>query len=850
MPPVIPFIPLILAVVSVAMTVVSIMMKPKRKGASSQTQSTEGYKVVTDGQSAYLPIVYGRALIGGIRVRTHVSDMMRAGVGVPASLYTVNASKSFHSVMHTTQGGSYTVSEYNAEGVLAPRSISWGYPYGGLMLDNWLDLKFYTFLFMQQALCVGPIHRVADMSVDDGGSPREAKYGTIKDELDTFGRFEPNAALMVDVYYGYGTAWPFELNFPDINTGGSSATFDGMAYAAACFRLSDAVQFSGTPSLQFFVEGRLVSKVVDGVLQTAKVYTNNPAWCLLDYLLDNESGRGVHPEDINLISFEETALICDTIVQTGVTIKGRMNQPLDPFSPGAITRYTRDLPLYECNLVIDTSRPIRDNIETILGTMGDARLVWSGGIYKLKLQYPVNLPGPVTSTIITDDDIILGEPLSLAWPTSSERLNFCTVKFMDEDLDFKENSVSWPDKFDQTALYNTYLAEDGGLQLESEISADGTVDRYHALAIAEEAVRTSRSTVHLTLTYAPREFILEPADYFVLTSEALGVTDMVFKVSTAKMSPVGDIQIDAERFDPSMLAWSTKYSEAPPVIQPLATYPPIAVNFTTTVVGSTVSWDSFTTLSAEGTTSHPASSAVWTTGILYTYLLDGSVLTTTDLSVASTGTIISSYSPETGASNTPLLPPTSVTGSLGSTISWVAAIGAIKYSIDIIKLGLVVRTLVTSRVTVTYTDAQLLEDFGTKPSSVLIKVRSVDSLNRLSLPVEATITATLSNYLANPIIVPVNAHALGTTPYVITMFELPAGVYSNISAVLGCAEVDVSAILTLESSGAILATVTQLGVPVGVNIPSITLTTDTVVSLKLRSSVAGEYAFVLGLVIQ
>ena len=1183
-----PVLPIIGIILTVASTVMSIVMKPKKR-APDAAAPVEGYKIVTDGQSAYLPIVYGRALVGGIRVRTHVSNMMMTQPGIPSIITNINASKSFHSILSINKGGAYTVDEYNDVGVIAPRSLRWGYPIGGLMLDNWLDLKNYNFLFVQQALCVGPVHRVADVSIDDGGGARDAKYGTLKEKLDGFGRFEPNAGLMIDVYYGYGKAWNFESNFPGINAKSSSATFDGMAFAAASFRLSDSPQFSGTPNLQFFVEGRLVSKVIAGVLHSTKVYTNNPAWCLLDYLLDNGSGKGIHPEDIDLVSFEEVAAICDTVVQVDALIQGRMNQPFDTDSPGSIVRYKRDIPLYECNITIDTGRPIRDNIEAILGTMGDARLVWSSGIYKLKLQYPVDLPGPVTSTIITDDDIVLGEPLSLVWPTSSERLNCCTVKFMDEDLDYKENSISWPDKYSSSsfrsvggitfpagvmteamrasmsseaavfldaygisgrtdptkgdfydvsiwfppnsteeivvlytstnpyvfslrvhkgagnlvnftttgwqpygnilsarfhvkdsdkaiaitltfatgspsplcvsgftvtqgsavlatsrgrlsnqlvsdskdsAIYNAFLEEDGGLQLETEVTADGTVDRYHALAIAEEMVRTSRSTVHLTLTYTPYEFILEPADYFVLTSETLGVTGMVFKVNTAKVSPVGDIEIDAERFHPSMLAWSTKSTDHLPSVFdthaysaiyraleyltcsngvlsgkysthwgrgcsgfigisydldksspfnylceiPLTdtwsvpitatgyfrlmvsftgpyeeiykyyigpgegglpaggvTQPPIPVGFKMTVSGTTVSWGAFT-VTPSG--SYPGGSAEWVSGILYIYVLEGSVLTTTSHTTASAGVILGSYSPTNGEGYSKLLPPETITGKLGTDISWTQVTEAIKYSVRIFRGGSVVRTIVTGDLKTSYTPAQIVEDFSTKPSSITVSVSSIDSLGRISQPKEATIVtqtlpipssisvtqtgetvsvtfvttapsvvisagasgfdpegssvynglatspvtfnlqSTVSRYLRlaakdgydggllwsteialqstqhTPIIVPVNSHTVGVTPYEVTTFMLQAGIYSHISARLGCEKSTVSAILTLEAESAVLATCINVGVPSLIKLPSISLLEDTLVTVKIRSSTPYEYAFLLGLVIQ
>ena len=44
-----------------------------------------------------------------------------------------------------------------------------------------------------------------------------------------------------------------------------------------------------------------------------------------------------------------------------------------------------------------------------------------------------------------------------------------------------------------SSVYDQMLLEDGDLELETDIFADGITDYYHALAKAEELVRTSRT---------------------------------------------------------------------------------------------------------------------------------------------------------------------------------------------------------------------------------------------------------------------------------------------------------------------------------------------------------------------
>jgi hypothetical protein len=106
--------------------------------------------------------------------------------------------------------------------------------------------------------------------------------------------------------------------------------FNGVANASATFRLDrDDQQYSGVPSMEFLVKGQKVKwiKEVSGEyqLKSSKIYSNNPAYCLLDYLLDTNYGRGLDSENIDLESFYNAANICDTIVATDRTVAGKVN---------------------------------------------------------------------------------------------------------------------------------------------------------------------------------------------------------------------------------------------------------------------------------------------------------------------------------------------------------------------------------------------------------------------------------------------------------------------------------------------------------------------------------------------
>ena len=53
-----------------------------------------------------------------------------------------------------------------------------------------------------------------------------------------------------------------------------------------------------------------------------------------------------------------------------------------------VNTFQNTLPLYECNITLDPSKPVRDNVQDILNSMPNANLVWSEGQFKLNICKP------------------------------------------------------------------------------------------------------------------------------------------------------------------------------------------------------------------------------------------------------------------------------------------------------------------------------------------------------------------------------------------------------------------------------------------------------------------------------
>jgi hypothetical protein len=693
---------------SIVFQILQTKKKESQQASQKSSDAKKGFEIVVEGNADYVPKVYGRAKVGGTRVFHGTSSDYK--------FVTTNADESFQTGSTAVASGTYSRKQYDINGNLYNEITTYNELDNGNLSKSYSGDAKNEFLYFQQVLCQGPINNVIEVIIDESrylDDPALSDY-VIRNEQEwstpsggTETRVVWNktkAALRVNIFKSGGVADTIvAANFNERK----DSTFDGMAYASAIIRLDrEDPQFAGVPNLQFLIEGALVRKVVNGVLSTTYTYSNNPAWCLLDYLLDTKCGKGVNPlTEVDLSSFEASAAVCDMIVQNDVVVGGKMYQPTD----NTRNVYTRDLPLYECNVITDPKKSIRDNIEAILETMGDARLIWSGGKYKLNLQYVSTNSELITSTTLTDDDLALDQSVSISWPTASQRLNYCTVRFHNECEEFKEDSVSWPPKVSSTvtrgvggfkysqaitaydentarggllnaygvwsganvtaidykmlvaksqagsvtltfagdktitititddstsatiytgtastnigtatltmgnanidkvysihitgtaganakavsakletsstvlwttrstaytgytsnvyssAVYDAMLLEDSGVKLEFDMFSEGIVDAYHALAKAEELVRTSRSAFTMQFKYIIRNSYLEPGDYIKLQSDTLYLgsvaNPLYLKVESVKITEDSSCEIVATRFDYTQLAWSVK----------------------------------------------------------------------------------------------------------------------------------------------------------------------------------------------------------------------------------------------------------------------------------------------------
>lgn len=402
------------------------------------------------------------------------------------------------------------------------------------------------YLLVQQAVCFSGINRVIDIEVDDKlWNDDKLKHGQ-----------------RIHFYQDGGVADPMAT----ANGAPATNVFTNTAYASMVFRLNrEEYNYNGSPNVAFYVEGMRIRDIVeeDGVysLSEEKLYSNNPALILLDYLMSDRYGRGVDVSKIDLKTFYNAKVICNRVVRENIDIDGKVNgrRPDIENEDGSITSAPtlppRSMPLYECNTVIDTERTIRENVELILESMPGSDLIWSGGIYKLSLAAPRNVDDldALIVTDITEKDIVKDQ-IDLSWPDSSNRFNQVVVRFKNEFENFADDTMTWPTAY--SAVYNQYLEEDSGKLLKTEIYLPAITDPYHALAKAEEIVRSSRNSMSVKLKVGKKGLLLEPGDIIRLTAQSVGLNEEEMKVESVAPSSNMTAELELTQFDLNNFAWN------------------------------------------------------------------------------------------------------------------------------------------------------------------------------------------------------------------------------------------------------------------------------------------------------
>lgn len=124
--------------------------------------------------------------------------------------------------------------------------------------------------------------------------------------------------LTFNLHHGAATQTADPMLVASMPNWTSSHRLDGVCYIACHLKYDKEGMFSGIPQMTVQVRGKKVFDPRDntqtfGTVSTYK-YSDNPALTFLDYITNNEYGKGLTQTQINMPTFTAAANVCDTEV--------------------------------------------------------------------------------------------------------------------------------------------------------------------------------------------------------------------------------------------------------------------------------------------------------------------------------------------------------------------------------------------------------------------------------------------------------------------------------------------------------------------------------------------------------
>ena len=404
------------------------------------------------------------------------------------------------------------------------------------------------YLYMAIVMAEGEINSIEEIRIDDkavtwASSLSDGTEVEVNSSDANFYKADPNvegssAESLIRVEPHFGTDGQSASGILSaLDNWGTNHKLSGLCYLALRFKWNQDA-FTGIPKVQAKIKGKKVKTYNASLVEQSASYSTNPAWCLLDYLTNERYGKGLAISNIDLQSFYDASLVCETQVT--------------PYSGGS------DINIFDTNAVIDTSRKIIENVrELVKGCRG--YLPYSSGKYSLVIE----TTGTALITL-TEDDILNGYNLSS--PSKNDRYNRCIVSFINPDRNFQVDEVQFP-PIDDSGLpsadqHATMKNADGGILLEGRFDFKTITSPYQAEEMAEIILRRSRESLTLSLNVSFDAYDLAIGEIVNITHSSLGFSAKPFRIIEISFNEDYTIGLSLVEYQASHYTWATKTQQA------------------------------------------------------------------------------------------------------------------------------------------------------------------------------------------------------------------------------------------------------------------------------------------------
>jgi hypothetical protein len=331
------------------------------------------------------------------------------------------------------------------------------------------------YLYVALVLSEGEINSIEKIIVDDKTVTWTGSLtnGTVRDVSSGDSNFYKSGTSHIRVQPFFGTDTQTVSSVLDPASGwGSNHRLRGISYLALRFKWNGDI-FSSIPKIQARIKGKKVKTYNSSLVEQSASYKTNPAWCILDYLTNERYGKGLSTTDIDLQSFYDASVICETqvtpytgktstlsaginnsvtsIVLTSassfpssgtiqiddekITYTGKSSNTLTGCVRGALSTTAvshlsgatvngiiTNINIFDTNYVLDTSRRVIDNLrELIKGCRG--YIPYTQGKYQLIIETT-----GTASLTLSEDNIIGG--YNLVSSDKNSKYNRVIVSFI------------------------------------------------------------------------------------------------------------------------------------------------------------------------------------------------------------------------------------------------------------------------------------------------------------------------------------------------------------------------------------------------------------------------------------
>ena len=333
-------------------------------------------------------------------------------------------------------------------------------------------------------------------------------------------------------------------------------------------------------------------------------WSDNAALCLLDYLRDDEYGKGLASGDLNLQSFQTAANTSDELEDTpdysgsasAATFSGtsgnnfitvdettwknsKIGGLLTLEDSGSATEFdqvsiidalryhefeaTNPIHQVVINDTLSSSytnevgtalvkvkrfhcNGVVDTNKNVLENTQELLANMRGILNYINGKYEITLEDTASSTFtVTDDHIIADNGITVNYEDKSQKANKVVVQFFNALKKYEMDTVTVFHDPNSDDDYSDYKSDDGGEELELVVDFPYIVNKYVAYNMGEAILGRSRNQTTISFTAVPELYKVKVGDVITISYTPLGFTGKLFRIEAMNLQPNGLIDIQA-----------------------------------------------------------------------------------------------------------------------------------------------------------------------------------------------------------------------------------------------------------------------------------------------------------------